>query len=380
MSDIVVELSHYVDNGYYLRTFEIIKARFQPHVLGKHQFKILGDPNKNQANTDILSREHPVRKDGGIFIFPSVHFYLSEYRKFQQTNELLYDATSIDELTSFLSIGNDKDTTKPLDGGFPKGRCTAFIGCRGGHKSHLAYLHVLARLTKQYPGGSTNRQEDAALIVSLRDDEMMIQNTLTGILQNEFENNNKNIKEDYIEAGKLEILYYPPGYISPEEFINRIFVSIHKLKQKAKNVTVIFNSLDQLAARFPLCAKLDIFIPSIIQILIGESVTSIFVAVDEKDQPAEQYGLLPMADLILSFHQYRIDEAQYKDIIEPDVTHSTTSNKRDHIIITVERFAGGKKGGSKGLLEYHTDSNKRKTMKFSPLLDNVYLNKSQFKK
>ena len=345
--DTVIELNHHEDNNYFIRTIEIVKSRFQPQVLGKHQFKIYGKPDdghlnkddtspkneKGKTEIDTLSRMHPVRKEGGIFIFPSIHFYLSKYGKFTHSGELNCDATYPESFSKFLSID------KPIQGeahpkeGFPKGRCTALIGCRGGHKSHLAYLHILARLTGHYEGGDDDK--NVALIISLRDDEKMITSTLNKILKNEFSSKKKNGKEcnadTLVKKGYLEILYYPPGYISPEEFIHRIIVSIHKLKKTKKDVTVIFNSIDQIAARFPLCAKMDIFIPSIIQILTGESITSIFIAVDEKDQPVEQYGLLPMADLILSFHQYQIKE-------------------KEGIILTVERFAGGKAAGAKGLL------------------------------
>ena len=362
--DTVIELNHHEDNNYFIRTIEIVKSRFQQQVLGKHQFKIYGKPNDDNSNQvdeiDTLSRMHPVREEGGIFIFPSVHFYLSKYGKIMQSGELNYDATYPHSFSDFLSIKPKTEKVDLLKGGFPKGRCTALIGCRGGHKSHLAYLHILARLTGNYQsGGHASAEENVALIISLRDDEKMITSTLNKILKNEFpsKDGDKEWKaEDLVENGRLEILYYPPGYISPEEFIHRIIVSIHKLKEKNnKNVTVIFNSIDQIAARFPLCAKLDIFIPSIIQILIGEAITSIFIAVDEKDQPVEQYGLLPMADLILSFHQYQMKE-------------------KEGIILTVERFAGGKTAGAKGLLELNN------TISFDELPSTVYLGRDGLKK
>ncbi|MCL2651660.1 MAG: hypothetical protein FWD60_11645 [Candidatus Azobacteroides sp.] len=381
--DTVIDLNHYVNNDYFIRTIEIIKARFQQQILGKHQYKIYKSNNEEnpKENIDILSRMHPVRVEGGIFIFPSIHFYLSKYGKFTQNGELKYDATYPDKFAEFLSLQSNSQ-----EGGFPKGRCTALIGCRGGHKSHLAYLHVLAKLTGNFKGGAqSDSKRNAALIISLRDDEKMLTSTLNGILDNEFPTG-KWKSEDLIKDGSLEILYYPPGYISPEEFIHRIFVSIHKLKSTDKNVTVLFNSLDQIAARFPLCAKLDIFIPSIIQILIGEEITSIFIAVDEKDQPVEQYGLLPMADLILSFHQHQLTNKQYDDILRT-IGKSTENNKkdetqkRDEIILTVERFAGGKKAGSKGLLELGNKLiSDKNIINFIELPPTVYLEKNHLKK
>jgi len=410
MCDTVIELDHYEENNYFIRTIEIIKSRFQGHILGKHQMKIYDKPllYKNE-NRYTLSRLHPFIKEGGIFIFPSVHFYLSKYRKFMQSGELKYDTTFPHSFSKFLSIdGSHKGK------GFPKGRCTALIGCRGGHKSHLGYLHILSRLTGKYENGVAEARKNAALIISLRDDEEMIKTTFNGILNNEFSSTNENWKtEDFIDDGRLEFLYYPPGYISPEEFIHRIFVSIHKLKQNYKNVTVLFNSLDQLAARFPLCAKFDIFIPSIIQILIGESITSIFIAVDEKDQPVEQYGLLPMADLILSFHKYQLEQQEYYNILKSDdfaydefgkykydkseleqfnpqnvnqkneqAGENNSNVQREEVIITVERFAGGKKAGEKGLLELGSKCliNKNNIINFVKLPGIVYLDKNRLKK
>jgi hypothetical protein len=249
-------------------------------------------------------------------------------------------------------------------------------------KSHLAYLHILARLTGKFIGGNeANADNNTALIISLRDDETMISSTLDGILKNEVAPGDEWTTQNLINKNQLEILFYPPGYISPEEFIHRIFVSIHKLKKGEKNVTVVFNSLDQLAARFPLCTKFDMFIPSIVQILVGEAITSIFVAVDEKDQPVEQYGLLPMADLILSFHKYKINKSDYYKIM-PDKKEDT-KEQRDEIIITVERFAGGKKAGAKGLLELANEDQDQDGkpipphLNFSKLPPTVYLDKSQ---
>jgi archaellum biogenesis ATPase FlaH len=385
MCDTIIELNHHYENDYLIKTIEIVKSRFQKHILGKHQIKIYGKPASLEKENTV-SRTHPCIKEGGIFIFPSVHFYLSKYNKFSQSGTLQYEATRPESFNNFLKIQSD--------GGFPKGRCTALIGCRGGHKSHLAYLHILARLTGKYKNRTTSDAFDnAALIISLRDDETMISSTLDGILEKEIQSNEWKKTDFLLEENRMEILYYPPGYISPEEFTHRIFVSIHKLKKKCKNVTVIFNSLDQLAARFPLCAKFDIFIPSIVQILIGEAITSIFIAVDEKDQPVEQYGLLPMADLILSFHKYKISVSDYNKIMSAKTKTGTkvemsagtdVEETRDEIIITVERFAGGKKAGAKGLLELvYKENEEQKSDKKLPCLEfaklppEVYLDKDK---
>lgn len=352
--DIIVELNYNKNNDYYMRTFEIVKARYQEHVWGTHQLKIYSKENNSTTDDDIkLSRAHPFRNEGGIFIFPSIHYYLSRYKRIPAKEKPSYDSTYPESLNNILfgASSNDSDNT----GGFPKGRCTAFIGCRGGHKSHLGYLHLLNRLIM---GTDNPDSKESVLVISLRDDEKMTESTMQKILRNEFPNKNKHTIQNFKKEGALEILYFPPGNISPEEFLHRVFVSIHRMKQNGKHLTVLFNSLDQLSARFPLCAKQDIFIPSIIQLLIGEEVTSIFIAVDEEGQPKGQYGLLPMADLIISFHKFTLNSETYIDIFKglEDYDFSILQNNpeerfREEVIITVERYAGGKKAGTKGILE-----------------------------
>ncbi len=284
------------------------------------------------------------------------------------------------------------ELTKMLGEGLPEGRCTAFIGGRGGHKSHLGYLHVLHRIKEH---------EEAALIVSLRDDEMMTRSTLAGILAVEWPNvprtdschsasrlrtsNNPQLSKSecdvkaqqrrpYLDELKrlecndqLEILYFHPGNITPEEFFHRMFLSLWRMRQTLSKVTVLFNSLDQLGVRFPLCAKQEIFVPGMIEALSGEAVTSLFIAVSEKGHPVEHYGLLPMADLILSFERVRFDFRQYYDALrrgrkfegasqrcgkapaQPSKRHG--KGPREEIVVQVLRFAGGERAGKRGLLE-----------------------------
>ncbi len=127
-------------------------------------------------------------------------------------------------------------------------------------------------------------------------------------------------------------------------------------------LTVLFNSLDQLKARFPLCARQDIFIPGIIGSLSGENVTSIFIAVDERGQPEEQYGLIPMSDLVLSFRFHRFNLTDYYKHLESagigkassnseNVTLETLEGSKEAIVLKVLRFSGGEMAGTMGILE-----------------------------
>ena len=377
-SDIIIRLSYNLTD-YFVRTLEVIKARYQPHVWGKHQLKIYekpqvpatNDPDRNRKRR----RDHPYREEGGVFIFPSIHYYLSRYKR-EAPFEKQEGADSWNEkFSEFVK--------------FPEGRCTAFIGTRGGHKSHLGYVHLLYRILKK---------NEAGLIISLRDDENMTRKTMKRILKEEF-NAPETALDEFEKNNQLEILYYHPGYITPEEFFHRMFISVHRLKKNRPKVTVLFNSLDQLSARFPLCAKQQIFVPGIIEFLTGEEATSIFIAVNEPGQPGEQYGLLQMADLILSFYPHRFPFEEYYSHLdeelhlEQELQNGTDQKFKERIrktketqkgtfrtetVLRVVRFAGGERAGAAGLLELAGDPNNHPHLYKQPGLHFTRLLSSRF--
>lgn len=360
-SDMIIRLDYDSSQEYFLRSIEIIKARYQSHVWGKHQLKIYEDrvwdtdslPTTKEEKVTynrLLRRGHPFIEQGGIFIYPSIHYYLSRYKRH--------------EYSDFNDFVNPKPDLKGTVDGFPKGRCIAFIGTRGGHKSHFGYLTCLNWIHED-----PNR---SALFISLRDDENTTRKTLKKIAKDEFTKPDDFI-DNYIESDKLEILHFHPGYITPEEFFHRIFVHVKRHKAAGQDLIVLFNSLDQLNSRFPLCSKQQIFVPGIIEFFSGEDVTSIFIAVDEPGQPLEQYGLLPMADLIISFYPKTIEARNYLSHLESDESWSIKKPKNKYhderiknfklrlsenidllmniISLQVVRYAGGQRAGAEGILE-----------------------------
>ena len=399
LCDIVIRMDYTANLDYFIRTIEILKARFQQHIWGKHQLKIYPkaeQPKKGEPfNFDIMKRYHPYRTEGGIFIYPSLHYYLSAYKRIGPTdpptlsetrpqgfNDILYwkEKVGIPEKRSVSDSAQNsiRKSQWEVTKGIPEGRCTAFIGCRGGHKSHLAYLHILHRILNH---------EEIGLIISLRDDEEMTKQTLSRIVDQEFlehKRTRESLKQsnlilkllktkkyegkgfEFLEAkdvincleklNKLEILYFDPGYITPEEFYHRIFLSLHRLKPKGQ-LTALFNSVDQLSARFPLCGQQEIFLPAIIKTFCAEKITGIFIAVDDARQPSTQYGLLPMADLIVSFYPHRFKYDDYKRHLQQERGDSIKTDPADEekfheaVVIQIVRFAGGRKAGIKGLLE-----------------------------
>ena len=348
-SDIVIRLDKEENANYLIRNIEIEKARYQSHVWGKHQLKIYSKKIKTTFS-EKNPQDHPYRNEGGIFIYPSIHYYLSIYKHLKPQFSTKYFLPPIKGLRQIL-----KD-------GFPRGRCTGFIGMRGGHKSHLGYLTVLSRITDI---GSNER----ALIVSLRDDEEMAEKTLNKILKNEIDH---ELDLKLLKAqDKIEILYFPPGYVTPEEFFHRVFMSVQRLKSHQGNpdIIVLFNSLDQLSSRFPLCAKQQIFIPGIIATLRSENVTSFFIAVEEPGQPPEQYGLLSMADALITFTREKIDKEHYLGHLNDTLQLKKDSkydynikniSKTQHVVaLRIVRFSGGHAAGAGGLIELiHSDDPK----------------------
>ncbi len=296
-------------------------------------------------------RSHPYRLEGGIFIFPSIHYFLSAYKRHPISDDRRV-ASAIRGLNRLL--GGKKD------GGYPEGRCTAFIGSRGGHKSHLGYVEILSQILESKKRGSQRR---AGLVVSLRDDEGLTRSTMEGILKHQFPRKHVSL-DSLIQDGRLEIMYYPPGYITPEEFFHRLLLSIQRLKHDGSAVSLLFNSLDQLAARFPLCARERIFIPGIVHMLTAEQVTSFFVAARDSPQPdgsvqAGYYGLESMAELILEFESFPIAWGEYCTRLasegkfkEPALGLQAESYPgRTLVGLTVVRFAGGRAAGAKGALD-----------------------------
>lgn len=376
ISDIIVDIDYTnptSPSDYFMRTIQIVKARGQEHVWGKHQLKIYAkvkSDNEDSDNKGLIApaiegideynltaeRAHPFLEQGGVFIFPSIHYYLSRFKR------------------ASLSPAGDRTPVYPESMGdffaLPKGRCAAIIGDRGSHKSRLSYMQGLNNL---FSGGYS-------LIISLRDDEHMIIESLVKILAQELylrekmvaqleEENKKDHKfseidlkawagdlfldESYtkklykvigyfVQQNRLKILYYPPGNITAEEFFHRMFMAMQCMLHKERlqeggsseknesSLLVLFNSIDQLAARFPLCAREQLFIPGIIQVCTACRASNIFVSGQDGNAPdtSSHYGLLPMADLIVNFKH----------------------NTKGEVEIEIERNAGGEPVGQKGRL------------------------------
>lgn len=360
LSDVVIRLDRFYEPGYMLRSIEIVKARYQRHAWGKHQLKIYENPAKLEASKPRAQtlpksseaklkhlanrlRMHPYHSTGGIFIFPSIHFYLSKYKRDTHI-------TSPGRMDSHLPGLN------ATLNGYPEGRCIAFLGSRGTHKSHLAYLEILHSI-------STNRKT-GCLVVSLRDDEGITRLGMKKELQHVSARLKKPLQLARLEtSGQLEIMYFPPGAITAEEFFHRVLLSINRLKQAHEKIIFLFNSADQLQSRFPLCAREDMFIPGLAQMLSAEDVTSFFVSAHDTAREETYYGLESIAELIIDFRHRRVPREKYQlacdayrsleGSFDPALSPegAQVDAKQHTVCVKVVRFAGGQPASGGGFLE-----------------------------
>jgi hypothetical protein len=282
-------------------------------------------------------RHHPFREEGGVFIYPSMHFVLSRHK-------YLYPLEP-EETRGGIPPCFD-ELKMMLKGTFHPGRCVAFVGGHGTHKSRLAFIQVLFTLS-QLPNAS-------ALIISLGEDEVSTARNLEEIARDQFPSKALNVK-DLIASGRLEIAYYPPGFITPEEFFHRLQLSIARHRAGSLNrntVLVAFNSLNLLHSHFPLCAEHKVFIPAVVELLGHEGVTSFFVSGGSASD--DVYGLLSLADPILEFErvdckkQYVFEHVLPKDV---DTTNLIMCPDEFSLVkVSVARFAGGTSAGAHGFL------------------------------
>ena len=156
---------------------------------------------------------------------------------------------------------------------------------------------------------------------------------------NPLDGGGKATLDQYINQNRLLILHYLPGYITPNEFFHRLFLAVHQLKKdkngKARKLMLVFNSLDHIALRMPLCAKEDMFVAGIVEFLLAESVTSIFTTGEDT---SEQHGILPMSDVIVSFVKYFVPEKE------------GATERCEKTLLRVEKIAGGTNAGKMGFL------------------------------
>ncbi len=76
LADVEIDFSYDRPENYMIRRMWVVKARFQDHADGFHRMKI----NPKPTPTAVPNPLNPLIKEGGVFVFPSVHRHLSVAR------------------------------------------------------------------------------------------------------------------------------------------------------------------------------------------------------------------------------------------------------------------------------------------------------------
>jgi hypothetical protein len=344
MADIETRFYVKTTKDYFLNYIRIVKMRFQEHARGEHLLKVYGAPTVATAANSMPAwdRIGLDRKKGGVYIMPSIHRHLSG----------LGDAPSIEARSAFPAnievpingLNNLLELGKNSAGesifGLPKHCCTTLIGARGAMKSHVAYLTLIKHL--QQGNGSTY-----GIMLSLRDDVVAAVNTLEQICVQE--GTDAKLIQGWRDESRLDIVYFPPGYLPPHEFMHRVYVSIEGMVRRheqsdGREILCVLNGIDHLAARHPLCAEEKMFVPALICYMTRTFVTSIVIAADDARalpgdaRPVDDAGLLPMAELLIRFKTVE----QGKDM-EEDLGRQLTK-------VSVQRVPAGATSGRFGYL------------------------------
>lgn len=281
--DMVLKLKSECDEttlSYLLHYLSITKARYQKTALGWHQYKI---------------------RDGGIIVFPSLHFNLGSASHMENQCELSsYPATIIkepgppDSIIGYDDKGEipDESIIVRILGNINRGSTTVILGPRKASKTHLT-LDFLR---------SGARMKEGGLLISVLDNQGTVQEMLKcerkglGICEKEY------TKPGCLDCDNHVYLFHQrPGFIAANEFFYYVDNSIvgqqvkraenikaiyekkqdkitpKKLKEMTEIKRLVFWDLTQIAHRFPLLDKEVMFLPAFFDYLKNNKITSVFM-------------------------------------------------------------------------------------------------------
>jgi KaiC/GvpD/RAD55 family RecA-like ATPase len=254
--DMVIELGSKPALGdYFLRAITISKARFQNHILGSHVAKIkgkgFGSLPEEKFDADSTSRDAEI----GFFIYPSLHYHLSVAIERKRLGESRQE-TRGKKHTVLLETGFTA-LDRALDGGVKRGTMTAI-------SSNLSYVARGVGLSFLAKGVERGEQ---SLYLSLQDDPDSIRKLPV----------DEKIST-FTRSKSLVIKSFRPGFISAEEFVDKI---INEILDKNRNVQfqrVLFDDVSQIGLRFPLLASAPVFLPTLMDIFKLYDMTALFLS------------------------------------------------------------------------------------------------------
>ena len=202
-ADIVIRLDRDYSSGYLIRTIEVEKARYQPHVWGKHQLKIYEPSTGKKGN--------PTEKEKSSTCAPILIVKREGFSSFRRST------TCFPYKNKSPSTSSDPVPT-PINGlteawGWVAAVAVAEVSSAGEAriKATLAMFRYCPEWTAAKKKSTKRKSpgyDERALVVSLRDDEGMTRQTMASIPDHW--NVGANHLAELETQGRLEITYYPP--------------------------------------------------------------------------------------------------------------------------------------------------------------------------
>jgi KaiC/GvpD/RAD55 family RecA-like ATPase len=259
--DMVIELGNKPSLGeYFLRSITLAKARFQNHILGSHVVKIKGKETASLPGEKVDRSTKSQDAEFGFSIYPSLHYHLSvaiERKRRLGSKPKTLPAKRSDRTSSLLKTGFSA-LDHALHGGIKRGTMTAI----SSNLSYVARGIGLSFLVKGVESG------ERSLYLSLQDDPESIMKLPS----------DKDIAS-FVHNDDLVIKSSRPGFISAEEFVDRIINEILDAPRlNAKFERVLFDDVSQIGLRFPLLENAPVFLPTLMDIFKLYDMTALFLS------------------------------------------------------------------------------------------------------
>lgn len=332
-----------VDN-YYTRSFQVAKLRYQSHAWGRHALKIVGPNDPTWP--------------AGTFVFPSVHWHLSRsIRRLYRERTAQSQTKRSSRLTSgFSGLDDIVSFRENADRGFPGAGLTSIVGPVGVRKSYLALNFLVSHLVGISEGQRIEPRN--CLLISLHDHEDKAKETLATLLKDQDILQSKEeafaVVKDLVDSERLRILFTWPGCITPDEFISRVYMDLHRLIKPRTNTfgslrietpaentpsIVVILGLDHLKYKFPLWAREPVFLPALVSMLKCQGACAVMSWALANDESLDATPIAMLSDLLLTCAD-PLDEGQ----IQP-------MNGVDEVtMVTAARVPSGHIGRQRGIL------------------------------
>jgi KaiC/GvpD/RAD55 family RecA-like ATPase len=285
---------------YLTYSLEIAKARYQQHARGEHVTKVVGKRYKLIGGVNA-PRVPSERGEGGLVIFPSVHYHRSAAGSW---NSVVHGPRPV---AGEIDIAGDRKRVRELraivpaaigKSPFPRGECTALLGKRGAMKSHIGMHFLVEGL----------RRHEHVLLVSLRDAPSRLLEIMKTISHQEYKPSEHEQAPKIEDNENLHLLSFQSGCVTPEEFLSRIVAEIDAFPIQK----VLICAEDQLAVRYPLCNAESLFSEAMVDAMKCRNITTVVVGVDDVEQAADHQGLAALSTLVIKFERAVVSSEAYE--------------------------------------------------------------------